>query len=91
MAFLAQSWLEAGRGYGIEQKDMQRMLASMFTSTGTLLAHSNDFSQLVSKVATKGGMTDAMISVLSRGKADKRNKAAIEAALGKALAMNSAF
>lgn len=91
MAFLAQSWLEAGHNYGLDQKDMQRMLANMFTSTGTLLAHSNDFGQLVSKVATKGGMTDAMIGVLSRGQATKETKSAIEAALGKALAMNSAF
>lgn len=84
MAAQAQAWVEAAAALIPDQKSLRGLIAGMIESSGALLRQSDDFAGLAAQVATKGGMTEAMIHALSAYKMEDSIQSALDAALKRA-------
>lgn len=83
MAWQAQNWLQAAVSLGLEEDQARLLIKGMIEAGAALLEDSNDFSEIVSRVATKGGTTEAMIAALKKDDVQSAVKDSLQAGLNK--------
>lgn len=79
-----QCLASAARGIGVPRKDALRMASSAFAAASQLLVDESNTYALITRIASKGGTTEAGLNVLNKAKANDIWHSAIRSAYARA-------
>lgn len=87
--FLAEAWLQAARALGLPQEIAEQAIGRTLEGSVELLRVSNEpASRLIQRVASKGGTTEAALSVLAARRVSASWVAALQAAARRSKALS---
>lgn len=76
---LAKAIMDSATGLGLKKEEARKLVEKTF-SASALLSKNTDYGELIKKVASKGGTTEAALKVFQKEKFDKITQKAIKAA-----------
>lgn len=90
MAWQAQNWLKAAVSLGLGEEEAKTLIKGMIDAGASLLKDADNFEEIVARVATKDGTTEAMIDALKKDDVQQAVRDSLQAGLDKAAAIGKA-